>query len=141
MTHNPRIWSHNARVTFYGMLLDRFGQWNANDWSVTGQRAMRCDGKEITATEFGGILNEIYEEICAMHTATGEVFAGETLPKSYQAVQQQMQFCLTVQPEMTKPALQMQRRNRLAAYEAGFLSMSQILFLEQVADTRRTLKQ
>jgi hypothetical protein len=60
---------------------------------------------------------------------------GLTNPSPAAGLQNQVNWCTSTQniQHMNPGALKMQRQNRLAAYEAGWMSMGDILFLEQTS--------
>ena len=127
-------WSTESRFALYSHLIDELalhfgnnGTFAEIDWQLKSQRPAQT-----TASDWSNIFVKIYDRL----SNKSNLFPNN-LPASSSAVQQQVQWCLTVQATMKKGQLVNQRRNRSAAYEAGFMSIADIVELELVANARR----
>lgn len=131
-TKTPQVWSHETRVYLYEQILEKIGApWHRCDWELTAMRPKDWSNTDFNKTMFEEIYNDMEAKGFSMFKNTGS-----RNPKSADALKQQFQWCVTTQVDMAKGKLKYQRWNRMAAYEAGFLSMTEIVFLESFADMR-----
>ena len=111
-----RYWTQDKRKFVYFSLLQSEGAYNIDTWNRTPEGVSRQE-------MIDGIYTEIFHKL-------GREF--DRTPKSPAAIEQQVAWCLTQQARhrLSPAQLKMQNENRMAAYESGFLSMSDIFFLE-----------
>ena len=135
-TQTNHVWTHEARVYLYRALLDEVisvggTEWNRHTWHLKGMRPLNV----AVGTFNEDIFLKIYMDMRAKEFG----MFPKRPPKSHVALRQQFQWGVTIQSTSMAPhKLRMQRGNRLAAYEAGFISMTEILFLEDVSAMRET---
>ncbi len=122
------IYTHTNRVALYRALIEKVGTYNINDWHFPDgkhlqQPATPCGFNTKQETK---LYQEVYNKIVPKHF-------GNKPPKSARALMLQVKFCLTTQPIVDNGQRRLQTRNRLAAYEAGFMKMTDIMKLETLA--------
>lgn len=131
-TKTPQVWTHETRVYLYRQLLNKVGvAWSRYDWKV---KTMRPKDHIMSCAAFNKAFQEIYDD---MESKGFSMFAGsDREPKSHLALKQQFEWCVSTQCNKNRGQVCNERWNRLAAYEAGFLSMSDIVYLESVEEMR-----
>ena len=128
---SKQVYTHASRVALYRSLIEKVGIFNLNKWHKAADKPLACpatpSGFNTQAEE--ALYQEIYDEITPKH------FNGR-LPKSAKALMQQVRWCMSIQPTENNNQRRLKTRNRLAAYEAGFMLMSDIVKLEAEEQTR-----
>lgn len=122
-----RVWDHSVRVRMYELLIQEFGKYSRHTFRLTGGTS-----PSLVLSDENAVYQRVYEKMLS---------EGSTLdipPSSADALKQQVAWATTTQdPNKINPGhLKVQRQNRLAAYEAGFMSWKDIDFLETIADSR-----
>ena len=103
-------------------ITERLGAYNIETWSRKQVPSSKTQ-KELDAV-FTDIYNSMIKDGCFENSSRP--------PESFKALEQQMCWATTVQDKDTfnKGQLNMQRRNRLAAYAGGFMTMCDVVYLE-----------
>jgi hypothetical protein len=106
----------------FDRITEHLGAYNIETWA-TKQVPSDKSQKELDAV-FTDVYNSMINDGC-FETSSRP-------PESPKALEQQMRWATTVQDKDTlnKGQLNMQRRNRLAAYAGGFMTMCDIVYLE-----------
>lgn len=125
-----RVYNNTIRVRLYELLLDEIGPFDRNNWRITS-----ADRSPTNYTTTQTI--ELYDQMYDRMVNKDRLFEKEemTAPSPNEGLPKQVDWCTTTQDvhRMNKGQLKMQRQNRLAAYEAGWMSMDDIVFLERTA--------
>ena len=116
------VYTPNNLKELFSRITERLGAYNAETWGL----------KQVpsgwTQKELDAVFTDIYSDM----VKDGCFEASSRLPESFKALEQQMRWATTVQDKgnLTKGQLNMQRRNRIAAYAGGFMTMCDIVYLE-----------
>lgn len=120
------VYSHKTRVKMYEILLKLFGPYNP-EWQIGD------DGK-LEPEVWGPSNVSNQDRDAAYQLALSSInWDGNKPPKSYVALIQQVLVMTAIRPRGQSPddLLRNRLRNRLAAYEAGFITMENIVLLER----------
>jgi len=141
------VWTHQKRVAVYRKLTEHFGPYNFYTYHGRNLCA-NPDGKLLACAMYpaGWSISDGQERLRAIHDDLEQdgVF-GERIPSRKGGIEQQLAHCMTTQPltpnNSGNNTNQHYRRctiakNRLAAYEAGFITMRDIVKLEEIAEDR-----
>lgn len=115
------VWTDEALQLLYGILLRKVGPYNPNTWGPTKP-------EEYTKDEWVDLLTDVHRLLCTSIENTTP-----RKPASVEAVRVQIVTAVNDKTPMGGQlnALPMQRRNRHAAYLAGFMTMRQIVAKEE----------
>ena len=120
------VYNHEIRIKLYEQLYKAFGAFNSNTWTITS-------GSDSPIGYSSSASIKIYQKIYQKLVFDDKIFDkfGMNNPKSPRALIQQVRWCTTTKQTITRRYIKTRQANRLAAYEAGFMCMTDILFLEQ----------
>ena len=114
------VYNHSIRVKMYARIRNEFGPFDRNNYTL-GTYAPRGTNIKSRDTYY----NMLRDALVPLQAKEGLRAA-----KSGLAVANQVCWCTGVQTDLNAGQLKIQRQNRLAAYEAGFVSMGDIVWLE-----------
>lgn len=131
MSTRNSVYNRAIRIKLYEYLYEAFGAFDRNAWSITSNSDSPIS---VSTIETNAIYERIYHDMVFKDTIFDD--NGMNPPKSPTALMNQVRWMTNIQQPHNRGVLKTQRANRLAAYEAGFVTMNDILFLEQATVMR-----
>lgn len=122
------VYTHKNRVALYKEIVAAFGMFKHRTQDPNGWANGANAPGNISVKDALVIYQEIYDRIVPIHF--------QKAPKSNKALANQVAWATTTQKDITNGSEPTRRKNRLAAYEAGFMTMSDILYLEQIEQSK-----
>lgn len=122
------VYTHQNLVKVFAEVKNQFGKYDAETWRGTMPQVPIIESK----TRAGmSRVKEDLEKYLTIVTITDKHFKTRK-PKSWKSLAMQVAICLSTQKtsNMEQSSIETRGRNRLAAYEAGFLTMGDIIVLE-----------
>jgi hypothetical protein len=134
----PRVWIHENRVRLFELLLQEIGEYDRNKYRLSSPTAP----KGTSSKQEEKIYQRIYDQLLRE-----DAFGCFQLdnPASFMAIKQQVAWTTSIQDlrddtattekekQSRRGQRKMQRQLRMAAYEAGWLTLNDILYLEDAA--------
>ena len=123
----PTVWSEERLQWLFSEIVKVFSPFDKEIW---GQLPAPTKGFPLSTKE----INEIFKTLYSRLTQEFQ-YDGLRAPKSFAALKQQVQWATTNQKIVQfNGQMQNQRRNRRIAYDMGFMSMKDIVYLEEVSE-------
>lgn len=122
-------WNHSIRVRLFELVTKEFGPFSRTTWRLTAGVAPSLAHSDIKRG---------YQDIYDQMIREGTFVLDGGAASSPDALEQQVAWCTTTQdPTRINPGHhKIQRQTRIAAYEAGFMQMNDICYLETAAAVR-----
>lgn len=125
MSQSFTVWSDERLEWLFIEVKKHLGAFSRKTWNQapTAKRGYHLSNKEVK-----GIYQVLFEDFKIKFSSDGF-----KMPKSPDALKQQVSWATTTQKSVDEYQCGIQRKNRLIAYKTGFMTMMDIMYLEHEA--------